>query len=299
MVFPERGGFIVLTNELIRRRTARLAGALAAFALTASLTAAPATAADTPPIYLGFGDSYAAGIGGGTYQAGPEWIPAPCIQTMEAYSTTLRGKNFACSGATTTAVSAVVTAAAYNRATAPYLANASVITVTVGGNDIDAGAAAVQCAASISTAFCKAALVNSLAVKLPQLPGKIKAMVAVIKKNAPRARIVLTGYPRLFTANALMTEEQKTTVRTLNSAADLLNGTIALSALANRVKYVSVTNQFTNHGIGSAVPWIVGPLPVCKLSYTCAPADRLGDMFHPTATGYAYGYVPALAGLVP
>ncbi|MGN7251626.1 SGNH/GDSL hydrolase family protein [Arthrobacter sp. SAFR-014] len=289
----------MLTNEPIRRRTARLAGALAALALTASLTAAPATAADPPPIYLGFGDSYAAGIGGGAYQAGPDWTPKDCVQTAVAYSTMLHGKNLACSGATTADVSAVVTAAAYNRTTAPYLANASVITVTVGGNDIEAGTAAAQCAGSTATAICKAALVNSLAVKLPQLPGKIKAMVAVIKKYAPRARIVLTGYPRLFTANASMPEEQKTTVRTLNSAADLLNGTIALSALANRVKYVSVTNQFTNHGVGSADPWIVGPLPACKLSYTCAPADRLGDVFHPTATGYRYGYVPALTGLVP
>ncbi|WP_395398877.1 SGNH/GDSL hydrolase family protein [Arthrobacter sp. UC242_113] len=289
----------MLTNELFRHCTARLAGALAALALTAGLTAAPATAADPPPIYLGFGDSYAAGIGGGAYKAVPEWTPAPCVQTEEAYSAMLGGENLACSGATTADVSATVKAAAFNRTTAPYVANASVITVTVGGNDIDAGAAAVQCAASIATAACKAALVNSLAVKLPQLPGKIKAMVAVIKTYAPRARIVLTGYPRLFTANALMTEQQKTTVRTLNSAADLLNGTIALSALANRVKYVSVTNQFTNHGIGSASPWIVGPEPVCKLSYTCAPADRPLDVFHPTATGYAYGYVPALKGLVP
>jgi lysophospholipase L1-like esterase len=289
----------VLTTELIRRRTARLAGALAALALTAGLTAAPATAADPQSIYLGFGDSYAAGIGGGAYEAPPAWLPASCVQTKAAYSTMLGGKNVACSGATTTDVSAIVTAAAYNPGTAPYLANASVITVTVGGNDIDAGAAAADCAASTASPACKAALVKSLAVKLPQLPGKIKAMVAVIKKYAPRARIVLTGYPRLFTANALMNEEQKTTVRTLNSAADLLNGTIALTALANRVKYVSVTNQFTNHGIGSAAPWIVGPEPVCKLSYTCALEGQPLDVFHPTATGYAYGYVPALAGLVP
>ncbi|MBD1542564.1 SGNH/GDSL hydrolase family protein [Arthrobacter sp. IA7] len=289
----------MLTNDLIRRRTARLAGALAALALTAGLTAAPATAADPPPIYLGFGDSYAAGIGGGPYLAPSAWVPADCIQTEVAYPAILGGKNLACSGATTTNVSAIVTAAAYNPGTAAYLANASVITVTVGGNDIDAGAAAVQCATSIATATCKAALVNSLAVKLPQLPGKIKAMVAVIKQKAPRARIVLTGYPRLFTANALMTEQQKTTVRTLNSAADLLNGTIALSALASRVKYVSVTNQFTNHGIGSAEPWIVGPGPVCLPTINCALEGQPLDVFHPTATGYAKGYVPALAGLVP
>jgi lysophospholipase L1-like esterase len=289
----------VLTNELLRRHTVRLAGALAALALTAGLTAAPASAADQPPIYIGLGDSYAAGIGGGPYQAAPVGFPEDCVQTAKAYPTILGGKNFGCPGATTSDVSARVAAAARTEGTRAYFAKASVITVTIGGNDIDAPAAAAACAASSSTAACKAALFNSLAVKLPQLPSKIKAMVAVIKQNAPRARIVLTGYPRLFTANALMSEGEKTTVRTLNSAADLLNGTIAISALVSGARYVSVTNQFTNHGVGSADPWIVGPAPVCKLSYTCAPDGQPGDVFHPTATGYDSGYAAALAGLVP
>jgi lysophospholipase L1-like esterase len=268
-------------------------------ALTAGLTAAPASAADDPPIYIGLGDSYAAGIGGGPYVVPAEAFLAGCVQTKEAYPKILDGRNFGCQGATTLDVSARVTAAVMNEVTRTYFAQASVITVTVGGNDIDAPAAAAACAASSSTAGCKAALFNSLAVKLPQLPSKIKAMVTLIKQNAPRARIVLTGYPRLFTANALMSEEQKTTVRTLNSAADLLNGTIALSALVSGARYVSVTNQFTNHGVGSADPWIVGPAPVCQLSRTCAPDGQPGDVFHPTATGYSSGYTAALAGLVP
>lgn len=283
----------MLTNKLLRRHTVRLAGVLAALALTAGLTAAPASAADDPPVYIGLGDSYAAGIGGGPYLAAPAGFPADCVQTAAAYPTRLGGANLGCPGATTLDVSGIVTDAG------PYVAKAAVITVTIGGNDIDAPAAAAQCAASSASAACKAALFNSLAVKLPQLPGKIKAMVAVIKKNAPRARIVLTGYPRLFTANPLMSEEQKTTVRTLNSAADLLNGTIALSALVNGARYVSVTERFTNHGVGSLQPWIVGPAPVCVPSSTCALAGQPGDVFHPTATGYYSGYAAALAGLVP
>ena len=284
----------MLTKRMLQRRTARLTGVLAALALTAGFAAAPATA-DPQPIYIGLGDSYAAGTGGGAYL--PNSFPAPtdCRQTASAYSRQLSGTNWGCFGFTTESVSAVVTGASLDPATAPFLANASVITVTVGGNDIDTGAVAANCVPSTATAACRAALFNSLAVKLPKLPAKIKAMVALIKQKAPRARVVLTGYPRLFTVNDFMTAEQKTAAITMNSAADLLNGTIALSALATRTKYVSVTNQFINHGVGSAVPWIVGLQPVCELTATCAPVVQPLDTFHPTATGYTSGYKAAVA----
>lgn len=278
----------MLTKIPLRRRTARFTGVLAALALTAGF-AAP-TAAEPEPIYIGLGDSYAAGTGGGEYL--PNSFPAPtdCRQTVSAYSTQLRGANWGCFGYTTEGVSAVVTGASLDPATAPVLANASVITVTVGGNDIDTGAVAANCVPSTATAGCKAALFNSLAVKLPKLPAKIKAMVALIKQKAPRAKVVLTGYPRLFTVNNFMTADQKAAAKTMNSAADLLNATIAFSALATRTKYVSVTNQFTNHGVGSADPWIVG-VPL---------VERPLDTYHPTAAGYTGGYTAAVtAALAP
>lgn len=278
----------MLTKISLRRRTARFTGVLAALALTAGF-AAP-TAAEPEPIYIGLGDSYAAGTGGGEYL--PNSFPAPtdCRQTVSAYSTQLRGANWGCFGYTTEGVSAVVTGASLDPATAPVLANASVITVTVGGNDIDTGAVAANCVPSTATAGCKAALFNSLAVKLPKLPAKIKAMVALIKQKAPRAKVVLTGYPRLFTVSNFMTADQKAAATTMNSAADLLNATIAFSALATRTKYVSVTNQFTNHGVGSADPWIVG-VPL---------VERPLDTYHPTAAGYTGGYTAAVtAALAP
>ena len=96
-------------------------------------------------------------------------------------------------------------------------------------------------------------------MKLRELPGKIKAMLTTVKSRAPNARIVLTGYPRLFTVSAGLTAEQTQAARSMNSAADLLNATIAFSALVNRAGYVSVTDKFAGHGIGSADPWIVAP----------------------------------------
>jgi lysophospholipase L1-like esterase len=280
-----------MNNVPFRRWSGRLAGSLAALALVAGFTAAPASAgrtARTAPVYIALGDSYAAGTGGGAYIAPPAGLPAGCLQTAAAYPV-VRGAalNLGCFGATTEDV--IKVAGLYESG----LATASAITVTVGGNDVDTGQVAVACTASPSSAACSSALYNSREVKMRELPAKIKAMVKTIKDKAPNARIVLTGYPRLFTVSAGLTAEQALAAKSMNSAADLLNDTIAYSARANRVGYVSVTERFARHGIGSADPWIVAPTGLCKDAVNCSPS-RPADAFHPTAAGYAKGYAKAL-----
>ncbi|MHA7221390.1 SGNH/GDSL hydrolase family protein [Arthrobacter sp. RHLT1-20] len=278
-----------MNNVTIRRWSGRLAGAVAVIALAAGFTAAPATAAPPPPapVYIALGDSYAAGTGGGQYTAPPAGLPATCLQTAESYPA-VRGAsmNLGCFGAKTTDV--IDVANGYSG----VLAGATVVTVTVGGNDVDSGQVALACTASASSPACSAALYNSLVVKLRQLPAKIKAMVATIKDKAPAARIVLTGYPRLFTVSAGLTAEQQQAAKSMNAAADLLNATIAYSALVNRVRYVSVSEKFNGHGIGSADPWIVAPTGLCNLAINCSPSPF--DAFHPTAAGYSGGYAAAL-----
>lgn len=274
----------------IRRWSGRLAGAIAAIALVAGFTAAPASAARPDPVYIALGDSYAAGTGGGAYTTPPAGLPGSCLQTAASYPAVRNATlNLGCFGATTTDVSSVATLYA------PALATATVVTVTVGGNDIDTGQVALACTASASSPACSDALYNSLVVKLRELPGKIKEMLKTVKSKAPNARIVLTGYPRLFTVSAGLTAEQTQAARSMNSAADLLNATIAFSALVNRAGYVSVTEKFAGHGIGSATPWIVAPTGLCNLAINCSPSPF--DAFHPTATGYADGYAAALAGV--
>ncbi|MET4093987.1 SGNH/GDSL hydrolase family protein [Arthrobacter sp. UYCu712] len=277
-----------MNNVPFRRWSGRLSAAVAAIALVAGFTAAPATAARPDPVYIALGDSYAAGTGGGAYSAPPVGLPAECLQTQMSYPV-LRGavRNLGCFGAKTTDVTAV--AGLY----AAELASATVVTVTVGGNDINTGQVAVSCTVPGSTPTCGAALYDSLVVKLPELPGKIKEMLKAVKDIAPNARIVLTGYPRLFTVSAGLTAQQAQTARTMNSAADLLNATIAYSALANRVGYVSVAERFVGHGIGAATPWIVAPAGLCSPLANCSLSPF--DAFHPTAAGYSDGYAAALA----
>jgi lysophospholipase L1-like esterase len=279
-----------MKNMPFRRLSARIAATSAALALVAGFTAAPAGAAPVTsqppaPVYIALGDSYAAGTGGGAYIAHPPGLPAECLQTKEAYPVKLgAARNLGCFGATTQGV--IAAANLY----ATELARATVVTVTVGGNDINTGQVAVSCTVPGTTPTCGAALFDSLAVKLRDLPGNIKKMLDVVKANAPKAKIVLTGYPRLFTLNPLLTPQQAQTAKTMNSAADLLNATIAYSALVNRVRYVSVTERFIGHGIGSAQPWIVAPCNPLVTPCTTNPSDA----FHPTATGYADGYAAAL-----
>ncbi len=281
-------GDSIMKKVSFRLWSGRLAATAAAIALVAGFTAAPATAARPEPVYIALGDSYAAGTGGGAYTAPPAGLPAGCLQTQMAYPV-LRGaaRNLGCFGAKTTDVTAI------SGLYAAELARATVVTVTVGGNDINTGQVAVSCTVPGTSPTCGAALYDSLVVKLRDLPGKIKAMLDVVKKTAPNARIVLTGYPRLFTVSAALTAQQAQTARTMNSAADLLNATIAYSALANRVGYVGVTDRFAGHGIGSAAPWIVAPAGLCSPSANCSPSPL--DAFHPTAAGYSGGYAPALA----
>ncbi|HEX9229988.1 MAG TPA: SGNH/GDSL hydrolase family protein [Arthrobacter sp.] len=279
-----------MNNAPMGRWSGRLAGAIAAIALVASFTAAPAAAARPAPVYIALGDSYAAGTGGGAYTAPPAGLPDTCLQTAASYPEVRNAAlNLGCFGAKTADVSAVATLYA------PALAKATVVTVTVGGNDVDTGQVALACTASASSPDCEAALYNSLVVKLRELPGKIKEMLKTVKSKAPNARIVLTGYPRLFTLSAGLTAEQTQAARSMNSAADLLNATIAFSALANRVGYVSVAGKFSDHGIGSADPWIVAPAGLCNLAINCSLSPF--DAFHPTATGYEDGYAAALAAV--
>lgn len=276
-----------MNNVPIGRWSGRLAAAVAAIALVAGFTAAPATAARPDPVYIALGDSYAAGTGGGLYTV-PDKLPETCLQTAASYPEVRNATlNLGCFGAKTEDVSGIATLYASD------LAAATVVTVTVGGNDIDTGQVAFACTASASSPACQTALYNSLVVKLRELPGKIKAMLQTVKAAAPKARVVLTGYPRLFTVSAGLTAEQTQAARSMNSAADLLNATIAFSALVNRAGYVSVTDKFAGHGIGSTSPWIVGPTGLCSLTINCSASPY--DAFHPTATGYRDGYAAALA----
>jgi lysophospholipase L1-like esterase len=272
-----------------RRRYSRLlGGAFAAVALVAGLGTGPAQANPAPgkpaDAYVALGDSYAAGTGGS--RPTPTSLPA-CHQSLDGYAALLGGLNLGCFGATSLSVKAGLDNLAPTDPAAIALGSATEVSVTVGGNDVGTGAVAVACTSGDALACASA--VQNVGNALPALPGNIVALVQSIRQKAPNADIVLTGYPRLFTVGPKMPAAQKQLATTLNGMADQLDATIAGAASAAGVGYVSVTERFTGHGIGSNNPWIhyTQPSPVDP------PALAL-ENFHPNDAGYSQGYRTAV-----
>jgi lysophospholipase L1-like esterase len=146
----------------------------------------------------------------------------------------------------------------------------TLVTLTVGGDDLNVAAieatcteAPIDCAAAISTAEGQ----------LSGLGASLATTYASIAAAAPNARILVTGYPRLFDIGVSNPDGLYSLI---NAATDALNGTIytAVSAAQGagaKVDYVDVTGRFQSHEMNDPDSWI-------NLTGT--------DAFHPTAAGY-------------
>ncbi len=226
-------------------------------------TGAPAHNDRFVSTYVALGDSYAAGQGGARYRN-------DCKQTRAGYPSQLDEKrriklikNATCAGATTTDVR-TLQVAALNR-------GVRLVTVTAGGTDLDVVGLAAICAPDPQSVACLTALAQRQGAVAALAPSLV-ATYAAIAVAAPRATIIVTGYPPLV------------------SEGPVFQGTIALNAVIQqavrvaaaggaRIRYVDVTAVFAGHGLDSADPWFVASGP---------------DAFHPTAAGYR-AYARAIA----
>lgn len=230
--------------------------------------------------YVALGDSFAAGQGGGGYAG-------ECLQSDAGYPALLGASNRidlvadgSCTGATTADV----------RATQVSLVprDTDLVTVTVGGNDLDAVGVAVICAAAPGSPECEAALGTALALlNSGVLADRLAATFADIEKRAPDAALVVTGYPFLF-ADRAVDDPTFRGVSALNEATSALNHTllavVADAADAGRAAcFVDVTRAFAGHGIGSTDPFVLADGP---------------DAYHPTAEGYR-AYAAAIDSALP
>jgi len=229
-------------------------GVIAASTLPA--TAALPTSVDQ---YVALGDSFAAGQGAGPYLNA-------CRQSNNGYPALLGAvtgvnllRNATCSGATTVNVNATQLSS-LNRET-------TLVTLTVGGNDLNAVRVAGTC---IALPFACKASVNAALNRLPALAVSLTNTYARIAAAAPNAQILVTGYPLLFKTPV---NDFFDSITTLNAGMTALNATIqgAVGMAGTNFHFVDVASAFAGHGIGSADPWI-----------------RSGgaDALHPNAAGY-------------
>jgi len=238
--------------------------------------AAVAARAASGVTYAALGDSYSSGVGTGSYT-----LDSACKRGIYAYpylwaqrhaGTTL--SFVACSGAKTSDL-----LANQIQAVTP---STTLVTMTIGGNDIGFASLIQQCTLS----DCSAALDSTRSNLEATLGSRLDSVFTTVKSHAALgAAIVVLGYPHVFSGASCFgslgissTEEAKA-----NQLSDALDGVLSYHAGLDGVTYRSAIGPFTGHAVCSSSPWLNG----LNLFNTT-------ESYHPNRTGQSSGYLAML-----
>ena len=257
------------------QRTARAVAPIVGVVLVMLAAAATASAEK----YVALGDSYSSGTGTASYT-----LSSSCQRSVYAYPYLVASQRAntqltfaACSGAKTTDVLA--------NQIASVTSDTAIVTITIGGNDAGFSSVVTSCV----TIGCGSAITNARNYINGTLPGKLDALYTQIRSRAPGARVVVLGYPRLFSSSSCLgTTGIDSGERTsLNATGDLLNSVTAGRAAAAGFTFVNPTTQFTGHAICSSSAWLNG-----------LNIFSTGESFHPNRPGHSSGYAPLVRGVI-
>ena len=227
---------------------------VALVALLLGVTAPAYAAPPTTPVlkYVALGDSYAAGQG----------AAAPmdsCLRSDAAYPVLLDAeprtnllRTGACSGATIADV-ATTQLSLVNRGT-------TLVTLTVGANDVGAGAVYAICAPDPTTAACAEAIVAVQQLLMSEVIARnLAGLIGAIAERAPNAHIVVTDYPIPFVPGySPATDAVNAATIGLN---DNIDGAVQAAAFGGvSVELASVEWAYFGHQVGDCRP-VVGRRP--------------------------------------
>lgn len=260
----------------------RLRALLLAAVLAALAAAAAAPSAGAAPAYVALGDSYASGTGTRSYvsdgtscQRSTFAYPS-LVASARGYALNLR----ACSGARipdvqSTQLSALGTGTAY-------------ASLSVGGNDAGFAGVLTECAQPAWLSDCNTAVDRANAYIDRTLPGALGTLYASVRSRAPRATVVVSGYPRIFNGedcNAFTWFSPAEEAR-LNATADRLNGKLAAAASARGFAFANPTSRFVGHAVCDSPEWLNGL------------SNPVSESYHPNRLGHASGYAPVVSPLL-
>jgi lysophospholipase L1-like esterase len=263
-------------------RLSRIAATLTATLLAAMLALTGASAGYAATLsgatYVALGDSYSSGVGAGSYDS----ASGECKRSFKAYPELWAAANApvsfnftACSGALTDDVIA--------NQLGPLNSATSLVSISIGGND--AGFADVMTTCVLySESTCLRRVQEARTYISTTLPGKLDRVYSAINSKAPAAHVVVLGYPRLYKLNGTcivgLSEKERAA---LNAASDDLNSTTSKRAADHGFTFGDVVPTFTGHEICSGDSWIH------------SVTWPIGNSYHPTASGQAFGYLPVFA----
>jgi lysophospholipase L1-like esterase len=251
--------------------------------LVAAVTAVPAADAASSVSYVALGDSYSSGLGAGDYISSS----GSCDRSTNAYperwaaaESPVSFVSVACAGATTADVlSSQVSALS---------ASTTLVSITIGGNDAGFSSVMETCVLSSTSSCLNAVSAAKAFVTNPsQLPALLAKTLQAIRAHAPRAKIVVLGYPDLYdlskssTCIGLSTRDRVA----LNGGADALDNALRVAAEANSDTFADVSPRFAAHEICDSDRWLHS-VNILALS----------SSYHPTASGQELGYLPVFTG---
>lgn len=230
--------------------------------------------------YVALGDSYASGVGAGSYDSGS----GDCKRSNNAYPVLWKNAHApasfsftACSGARTDDV--------ISNQLGPLDSATSLVSISIGGNDAGFADAMTTCVLQGESA-CIDRINEARTYIEGSLPGRLDAAYDAIRARAPNAQVVVLGYPRIYQLGGGcvfgISEESRAAI---NGAADLLSDVTAKRAADHGFSYGDVRPAFTGHEICSDSEWLH------------SVTFPIGDSYHPTAAGQSGGYYPVFNAL--
>ncbi|HEU5474147.1 MAG TPA: SGNH/GDSL hydrolase family protein [Actinophytocola sp.] len=246
-----------------------LLGSVTTLALTT-----PAAAAPLAENYVALGDSYASGTGAGSYGDS-----GSCLRSANAYGPLWAGShgatftNATCSGANSADV--------LNSQVGALTAATTLVTIAIGGNDIGFSDVVQTCTFG-SDSSCVNRVNEARTAAQTTLPGRLDSVYAAIGSRAPSARVIVLGYPRLFSASSCWWFSS-TKRNALNNAANELSTIIAGRVAAAGFIYEDTRDNFAGHEVCTGSQWINGIV-----------LPNVVESYHPNASGHRNGYLAAL-----
>jgi lysophospholipase L1-like esterase len=243
--------------------------------------------------YAALGDSYSSGVGTGNYDPDSN-VPGgdQCLRSPESYARQFGEGNgypdvltvhLACSGAV---IDDLTTDSNYGEP--PQIdaipRHASLVTVTIGGNDAGFGPVLQHCLTPGNG--CEADYTQNNAanedVIINGLEPRLESVFSAIRARVPAARIIALTYPSIFEPTAVGPSCLFGTglglsaqdIEWLISETDNLDNQIERAAQQAGISSLDERYAFADHEVCTGDPWVNGALS--------GPPEA----FHPTADGY-------------
>ncbi|WP_050670972.1 SGNH/GDSL hydrolase family protein [Luteipulveratus halotolerans] len=241
------------------------------------------------PDYVALGDSYAAGAGAGQpMNACFRSVAGYPVQIARALETDVSLQ--ACRGATVADVAAVQLDALSE--------STRLVTLTVGGNDLNFTDVLTECAKPTWMTHSAEAVEAALEFVRHELGERLTGLYAMVRERAPQASFVVTGYPRLFAGKDcnLATFFNDADMARMNDIADELAAVIEAAAAPAGAMFVDVRPTFDGHAACEDDEWIRGMSRPLEVSYHpntaghSAYAVQIAD-----ALGFPYGDIVTAA----